>query len=215
MRISPAAVSVCAVLATMALTSCSTTDESPETGSQIALTSEAPSEPTFDENAPLVTPSMLSTRRTAPITDAGPMTPVVMDFDPCGLLTPDEVAATTHEPLKPGVVTDANIETSLDSFSGTTGCSWGTEMGSTAVSMVQFESESNAGAAAVVADIDGREVFLMFGNQARCLVYTHFSENRTVTMDVKARVGDGRSPDDLCAQSISLLTTAVGRLNWE
>jgi len=81
--------------------------------------------------------------------------------------------------------------------------------------LAQFEAESYAGEAAVVADIDGREVYLMFGNQARCLMYTYFSDARLVSMDVKARVGDGRSPDDLCNQSLSLLTTAVHRLNWE
>ncbi|GAB2662472.1 hypothetical protein GCM10027068_47950 [Prescottella soli] len=131
-----------------------------------------------------------------------------MDFDPCGLLTSEEVAATTREPLVPGVVAHETGE-------GPTGCNWGVEEGSTAVSLAQFDAESHGGEAAVVADIGGREVFLMFGNQARCLMYTYFSDNRLVSMDVKAQVGDGRSPDDLCNQSLGLLTTAVGRLGWE
>ncbi|RDI18498.1 uncharacterized protein DUF3558 [Rhodococcus sp. AG1013] len=208
MRILPVAIATCAVLAILTLTACSAPEEAPETGPQVTVTSEAPVEPTFDESASLVKPSTLSTRRTAPITNAGSPMPVAMDFDPCGLLTPDEVAATTRESLVPGVVTH-------ETDAGPTGCIWGAEEGSTAVSLAQFQAEANAGEAAVVADIDGREVFLMFGNQARCLMYTHFSGNRTVMMDVKARPGDGRSPDDLCAQSLTLLTSAGNRLDWE
>ncbi|MDH6283671.1 DUF3558 family protein [Prescottella agglutinans] len=208
MRILPAAVSTCAVLATLTVASCSASHETPESGPQVTLTSEAPAKPTFDENAPQVKPSTLSTRRTAPKTVAGSPMPITLNFDPCGLLTSEEVAATTREPLVPGVVAH-------ETGAGPTGCNWGTEEGSTAVSLAQFEAESHMGEAAVVADIDGREVFLMFGNQARCLMYTYFSDNRLVSMDVKAHVGDGRSPDDLCNQSLSLLTTAVGRLNWE
>ncbi|WP_430330708.1 hypothetical protein [Rhodococcus sp. ACT016] len=182
------------------MASCSASHETPESGTQATLTSEALAKPTFDENAPQVKPSTLSTRRIAPRTVAGSPMPITLDFDPCGLLTSEEVAATTREPLVPGVVAH-------ETGAGPTGCNWGTEEGSTAVSLAQFEAESHIGEAAVVADIDGREVFLMFGNQAHCLMYTYFSDNQNVMMDVKARVGDGRSPDDLCNQSLSLLTT--------
>ncbi|MEV0945075.1 DUF3558 family protein [Rhodococcus sp. NPDC049939] len=174
-------------------------------------TSSAPSETKIET----AKPTGLSTRKTAPAALGPLLTPTWTDFDPCAVLTADEVAATTGEPQQPGEVMMATVQTPEgESVSATSGCTWGSQEGSAAIEFLQSDQIINMGERAVIADIEGREVILMFGNQARCNMYVHYSGFRLAIMDVKARPGDGRTPDDLCNQSLSLLTTVVSNLDW-